>query len=197
MSTRSIALSILLCTCVAVASAQAVVAPPEGARPSASAAGAALAGELAAVQRLHAEGRTADALARAERWLAQAPRDAQMRFQKSILLADSNRAAEAMALLEQLAQDYPELAEPHNNLAALHAAAGDYEKARAALAETLRLNPGYAAAHENLGDVYTRLAEQSYARAHRLEPASRSLPSKLKLVRDLASSTLSTETRNR
>ena len=146
---------------------------------------AALAEELAEVTRLHRAGQSVAALERADRYLASTPRDAQMRFLKSVVLADSGRAAEAAALLTQLVQDYPELAEPHNNLAALHAAAGDYARARAELEEAIRLNPGYAPAHENLGDVHVMLAAQSYARALRLEPASPSLPRKLALARQL------------
>ena len=146
---------------------------------------AALADELAEVTRLHRAGQSAAALERADRYLASAPKDAQMRFLKSVVLADAGRREDAAALLTQLVQDYPELAEPHNNLAALHAAAGDYAKARAELEEAIRLSPGYAPAHENLGDVHVMLAAQSYARALRLEPASPSLPRKLALARQL------------
>ena len=158
---------------------------------------AALAEELATVQRLHREGQSAAAIERADRYLTAQPKDAQMRFLKSVLLAESGRPAEAERVLQSLTEDFPELPEPHNNLAALHAAAGEYEKARASLAETLRLAPASGAAHENLGDVYARLAEQSYQRALRLEPASRTLPPKLRLVRELAAPKPSMETRTR
>ena len=146
---------------------------------------AATAEELGEVTRLQRSGQTAAALERADRVLAAQPKDAQMRFLKSVILVDAGRSAEAQAILQQLVQDYPELAEPHNNLAAIHAAAGDYGKARAELEETIRLNPNYAPAHENLGDVHALLAAQSYSRALRLEPASATLPRKLALVRQL------------
>jgi len=146
---------------------------------------AATAEELGEVTRLQRSGQTAAALERADRVLAAQPKDAQMRFLKSVILVDAGRSAEAQTILQQLVQDYPELAEPHNNLAAIHAAAGDYGKARAELEETIRLNPNYAPAHENLGDVHALLAAQSYARALRLEPASATLPRKLALVRQL------------
>ena len=158
---------------------------------------AALADELVTVQRLHREGQSAAAIDRADRYLATQPKDAQMRFLKSVVLAETGRSTEAERLLQSLSEDFPELPEPHNNLAALYAANGDFEKARTSLAETLRLNPSYAAAHENLGDVYARLAEQSYRRALRLEPASRTLPPKLRIVRELASPAPTTETRSR
>ena len=146
---------------------------------------AATAEELSEVTRLHRAGQSAAALERAERVLSAQPKDAQMRFLKSVVLVDTGRSAEAQAILQTLVQDYPELAEPHNNLAAIYAAAGDYGKSRAELEETIRLNPGYAPAHENLGDVHALLAAQSYARALRLEPASATLPRKLALVRQL------------
>ena len=148
-------------------------------------AGAAVAEDLSEVNRLHHAGQTAAALERAERALAAQPKDAQMRFLKSVILAEVGRAPEAQAILQQLVQDYPELAEPHNNLAAIYAAAGDYGKSRAELEETIRLNPAYAPAYENLGDVHALLAAQSYARALRLEPTNAGLPKKLALVRQL------------
>lgn len=153
---------------------------------SAGVAHAALAEELGEVTRLHHAGQSAAALERADKYLAGKPKDAQMRFLKSVVLADSGRGAESAALLQQLAQDYPELAEPHNNLAALHAASGEYGKARAELEESLRLNPGYATAQENLGDVYAMLAGQAYAKALKLEPSNSGLPRKLELVRQLS-----------
>lgn len=145
----------------------------------------AVADELSEVTRLHHAGQTAAALERAERTLVAHPKDAQMRFLKSVILADTGRSGEALTLLQQIVQDYPELAEPHNNLAAIYAAGGEYAKSRAELEETIRLNPVYAPAHENLGDVQALLAAQSYARALRLEPGSVSLPRKLSLARQL------------
>lgn len=146
----------------------------------------ALADELSEVTRLHHAGQTQAALERADRFLAGKPKDAQMRFLKSVVLADSGRREDAATLLQQISQDFPELAEPHNNLAALHAAAGDYGKARIELEESIRLNPNYATAHENLGDVHAMLAAEAYGRAQRLEPGNAALPRKLELVRQLA-----------
>jgi tetratricopeptide (TPR) repeat protein len=139
--------------------------------------------ELSEVTRLHHAGQTSAALERADRTLATHPKDAQMRFLKSVILADIGRTPEALTLLQQIVQDYPELAEPHNNLAAIYAASGEYGKSRAELEETIRLNPGYAPAHENMGDVLALLATQSYAKALRLEPASTTLPRKIELIR--------------
>ncbi|MEO7055575.1 MAG: tetratricopeptide repeat protein [Caldimonas sp.] len=152
-------------------------------------AAASLADDLNEVTRLHHAGQSVAALTRADRYLALKPKDAQMRFLKAVVLADSGHTVEASNLLRQLIQDFPELAEPHNNLAALYAASGDYGRARAELEEALRLNPGYAPAHENLGDVQVMLAGQSYAKALRLEPSSAALPRKLALVRQLSTMT--------
>ncbi len=147
--------------------------------------GAAVADELGEVTRLHHAGQSDEALARADKTLATNPKDAQMRFLKSVILADKGKVDDAQAILQQLVQEYPELAEPHNNLAALYAAIGDYGRSRSELEETLRLKPGYAPAQENLGDVHVLLAAQSYAKALRLEPSSASLPKKLALVRQI------------
>ncbi len=146
---------------------------------------AALDSDLREATRLHHAGQSTAALERVDAYLAGKPKEAQMRFLKSVILVDTGRYRQASAILEQLAQDYPELAEPHNNLAAIRAAEGDWPGARRELEETLRLQPGYAPAHENLGDVYIMLAAESYRRAFAAEPKSASLPRKLALVRQL------------
>ena len=146
---------------------------------------AALAQELSEVTRLHHAGQSQAALERADKYLATKPKDAQMRFLKAVVLADTGRQPEATALLQQLVQEFPELPEPHNNLAALYAANGEYAKARSELEESLRLNPNYATANENLGDVYVMLAGQSYARSLRFEPSNTSVPRKLGLARQI------------
>ena len=140
---------------------------------------------IAEVHRLHYAGQTEAALARADAYLATKPNDAQMRFLKGVILADSKRRSEAIQIFQKLVDDYPDLAEPYNNLAALYAAEGDYTRARNTLEQAVRANPSYATAHENLGDVYAALASQSYARAQKLEPANGALESKLTLVREL------------
>ncbi|MFZ2651738.1 MAG: tetratricopeptide repeat protein [Burkholderiaceae bacterium] len=137
------------------------------------------------VARLHRSGSSAEAVQLADKLLATRPKDAQLRFLKGVVLAESQRSAEAIEVFQGLTEDFPELAEPYNNLAALHAAAGDYERARRALEQALRSNPAYATALENLGDVHGMLASRAYARALALDPASNRLPGKLALVREL------------
>ena len=145
-----------------------------------------LADEFANVGRLHAAGDTAAAIGRAERHLAANPKDATMRFQLGVMLADSGRTGPAIEVFTQLTQDHPDLPEPYNNLAALFASAGDYDKARGSLELALRNQPGYAAAHENLGDVYVALAGRAYARVLDLEPSNLTVAPKLALVRQLS-----------
>ena len=146
---------------------------------------AAHADELADVQRLYYSGKAADALQRADAFLAANPGEPQMLFMKGVMLADAHRDVEAVALFLKLTEDHPDLAEPYNNLAALYAAGGDYAKARATLEQALRTNPNYATAHENLGDVHAALAAQSYGRALKLDPRNVTVPPKLELVRSL------------
>lgn len=152
------------------------------------AAAAVRADELKEIQRLHAAGQTADALERARKQVAASPKDAAMRFQMGVMLAETAQAAEAREVFERLVQDYPELPEPYNNLAALKAAAGDYEGAKASLDQALRANPSLATAHENLGDIQVMLALRSYARALQLDPTGAALPGKLALLRQLLQS---------
>ena len=147
--------------------------------------GSARAAELDEVRRLHAGGQTAQAIELARRHIEAQPKDAAMRFQLGVMLAEGSRDAEARELFERLVQDYPELPEPYNNLAALKAAAGDYEGAKAALDQALRANPAMTTAHENLGDVQLLLALRAYTRARQLDPASTSVQAKLALVRQL------------
>jgi Flp pilus assembly protein TadD len=150
---------------------------------------AARADEQADVTQLMRSGQHAQALARAEQYLAGKPRDPQMRFLKGVVQSEMGRSADAIATFTQLSQDYPELPEPYNNLAVLYAAQSQFDKARAALEMAVRTNPGYAVAHENLGDVYARLATQSYSRAQQLDPAGTSASTKLALIRQLLTAT--------
>jgi Flp pilus assembly protein TadD len=145
----------------------------------------ALADEFTDVQRLYYAGKAAEAMQRADRFLATNPGEPQMLFMKGVMLADASRDTEAVALFLKLTEEHPDLAEPYNNLAALYAASGDYAKARATLEQALRTNPGYATAHENLGDVYAALAAQSYGRASKLDPRNVTAEPKLNLLRSV------------
>ncbi|HUP06468.1 MAG TPA: tetratricopeptide repeat protein [Caldimonas sp.] len=144
---------------------------------------AATADELDDVAKLRRDNQPAAALERADRYIAEHPRDAQMRFMRAVILADMGRTEDATQALERLTEDFPDLPEPYNNLAVLYAARGDYGQARHALDQALRLRPDYATAHENLGDVYAALAASAYATALRLDRDRPGLARKLAAVR--------------
>lgn len=149
------------------------------------AAGAAQADDYADVNALLRQGKSQEALAKADAYIAGKPRDPQMRFLRGVILTEQGKQADATAVFTQLTQDFPELPEPYNNLAALYAAQSQFDKARAALEMAIKLNPSYATAHENLGDVYARLAGQSYGRAQQLEAGNTTVAPKLTLIRQL------------
>ena len=147
--------------------------------------GVAHADDYADVNALLRQGKTDEALAKADAYIAGKPRDPQMRFLRGVILAEDGKNADALTTFTQLTQDYPELPEPYNNLAALYAARSEFDRARAALEMAIKLKPDYATAHENLGDVYARLAAQSYNRTQQLEAGNKTVAPKLALVRQL------------
>jgi Flp pilus assembly protein TadD len=144
------------------------------------------------VNTLLRQGKAAEALTKADAYIAGKPRDPQMRFLRGVILTEQGKQAEAITAFTQLTQDFPELPEPYNNLAALYASQSQFDKARAALEMAIKLNPSYATAHENLGDIYARLAGQSYGRAQQLEASNTSIAPKLALIRQLFSAPGST-----
>jgi len=148
---------------------------------------AAFADEYGDVSQLMRSGKVAEALARADQYLAAKPRDPQMRFLKGVLQTESGRTAEAIGTFTKLTEDYPELPEPYNNLAVLYAGQSQFDKARAALEMAIRTNPSYATAHENLGDVYAKLASQAYSKALQLDATNTAVQPKLALIRELFS----------
>ena len=137
------------------------------------------------VNRLLRQGSPAEALAKADAYIAGKPRDPQMRFLRGVILTEQGRTADATLAFTQLTQDFPELPEPYNNLAALYAQQSEFERARDALETAIRLSPAYATAHENLGDVYARLAAQTYDRAQRIAPANPTIAPKLAALRQV------------
>ncbi|WP_246174074.1 tetratricopeptide repeat protein [Pandoraea terrigena] len=126
-----------------------------------------------AIDKLVADGKFNDALAKSDEHLKQFPRDAQVRFTRGRVLMEMGRNAEAIDAFTALTQDFPELPEPFNNLAALYAQAGEYDKARAALESAIRNNPSFAVAYANLGDIYAKLAQQAYQKSLKLAPTAR------------------------
>ena len=144
-----------------------------------AAGGAAQADDYSDVAKLVRDGKTADAIAKADKYLVSNQRDPQMRFLKGTAQAAAGQAEEAIATFTLLTEEYPELPEPYNNLAVIYAGQNRLDQARNALEMAVRNNPNYAVAHENLGDIYTRLAQQSYTRS--LQLSGNNAPLKLKL----------------
>jgi Flp pilus assembly protein TadD len=134
---------------------------------------------------LIADKKYAEAVAVLDKLSADRPREPQARFLKGVALADSGKTDDAIAVYTALLSDFPELPESHNNLAVLYAQKGNYEGARDELAAALLAAPDYAIAYENLGDVYARLAGMNYEKAMARDPRNRTIPPKLKLVRDV------------
>lgn len=156
-----------------------------------SAPALALADDYADVNQLLKSGRNAEALAKADQYLAAKPRDPQMRFIRGVVLTESGRTGDAINAFVKLTEDYPELPEPYNNLAVLYANQNQLDKARTALEMAIRTNPSYATAHENLGDIYAKLASQAYNKALQLDATSaNSVKPKLALIRELFSADL-------
>ncbi len=141
--------------------------------------------EYGDVNQLLRSGKLAEAMVKADQYLAAKPRDPQMRFLKGVIQRDSGKQADAITTFTRLTEDYPELPEPYNNLAVLYASQNQFDKARAALEMAIRTNPSYATAHENLGDVYAKLASQAYNKALQLDGSNAAVPPKLALIREL------------
>lgn len=146
---------------------------------------AARADDYGDVNQLLRSGKLAEALTKADQYLAGKPRDPQMRFLKGVIQTEAGKPGDAITTFTKLTEDYPELPEPYNNLAVLYAGQSQFDKARAALEMAIRTNPSYATAHENLGDVYAKLASQAYSKALQLDSSNTGVQPKLALIRDL------------
>ena len=145
----------------------------------------AIADTLADINKLLKQGQQAQALEKADQYLAAKPKDAQGRFLKGVILTEMNRTTEAIAVFTKLTEDFPELPEPYNNLAVIYAQQKQYDKAKQALEMAIRTHPSYATAHENLGDIYARMASQAYDKALQIDSSNTSAQTKLAMIRDL------------
>ena len=141
--------------------------------------------EIGDIRQQYRQGDLAGALEHADRYLAQDPKNAQVRFLKSLILADQGKPDAAIEVLTALTEDYPELPEPYNNLAVLHAEQGRYQDALNALEMAIRASPGYATAYENLGDIHAKMAAAAYEKALALDSKNKTAQTKLTLMRTL------------
>jgi Flp pilus assembly protein TadD/ketosteroid isomerase-like protein len=135
--------------------------------------------------KLYQQSKLDAALSKVNAALAQAPKDAQGRFLKGLILTEQKKYNEAIQTFTGLTEDYPELPEPYNNLAVLYASQGNYDKAKAALELAIHTHPSYATAHENLGDIYAQLARRAYDKALQLDKSNAAAQSKLAMVKDI------------
>ncbi|MEW9897326.1 tetratricopeptide repeat protein [Chitinivorax sp. PXF-14] len=147
----------------------------------------ALGAEPQEISKLVKQGQYAQALERADKFLQGNPKDAQVRFQRGLVLAEMGRTQDAIKAFTELSQDYPELPEPYNNLAVLYASQNQLDKARQSLEMAIQTHPSYAVAHENLGDIYAKLASQAYDKALQLDKTNNAAQTKLSLIRELFS----------
>src|SRR5688500_12587316 len=145
----------------------------------------ALADENDQVAKLYKQGNLAKALEQADAYLALKPKDAQMRFNKGLILTEQKKTADAISIFSSLAEDYPDLPEPYNNLAVLYAGQGQYDKAKQALEAAIRTHPSYSTAHENLGDIYAKMASQAYGKALQLDNRNAAAQTKLAMIKGL------------
>ena len=141
--------------------------------------GAAQADVYGDVSALSKSGKSAEAIAKADQYLTNNPRDPQMRFLKGVAQSQAGDMDAATTTFQTLIEEYPELPEPYNNLAVIYASQNQLDKARGALEMAVRNNPGYAVAHENLGDIYARLAHNAYNQSLKLNGNNRPLQLKL------------------
>jgi tetratricopeptide (TPR) repeat protein len=135
------------------------------------------------------QGKPAEALAKADQYLAGKPKDPQMRFLRGVILTEQGKANDAIAVFTKLTEDYPELPEPYNNLAVLYASQGNYDKAKSALELAIHTHPSYATAQENLGDIYAQLESRAYDRALQLDKNNTTAQLKLSMVKEIFSKT--------
>jgi tetratricopeptide (TPR) repeat protein len=145
----------------------------------------ALANDVQEINQQFRQGNLTDALERADRYLANNPKDAQARFLKGLILADLGKTNDAIAVFTGLTEDYPELPEPYNNLAVLYASQDRYEAAKDALEMAIRAHPNYATAHENLGDIYAKMASIAYGKSLALDSKNASAQTKLALIQGM------------
>ncbi|MGV8894171.1 MAG: hypothetical protein ACOH2K_14760 [Burkholderiaceae bacterium] len=81
-----------------------------------------LADNYSDVGKLTQSGQYGEALAKANAYLVQQPRDAQMHFLKGLILTEQNKLTEAISIFIKSTEDFPRLPEPYNNLVVLFAA---------------------------------------------------------------------------
>ncbi len=98
-------------------------------------------------------GRSADALAPAQKVIALSPKDAEAHNNLGNVLTDLGQLAEAVASYRRALEIKPDYAEAHNNLGAALKDLGQLAEAVASYRRALEIKPDFAEAHSNLGYV--------------------------------------------
>jgi len=137
------------------------------------------------VQRLVSEGKLPQALKAIDESLAKTPKDAQLQFQRGVVLSMMNRRPEALEAFKKLVAENPTMAPAYNNMAVIYAAMSDYDNAKAALDKAIRISPDYATAYQNLGDVYVQFASQAYQKSIQLDKSDPTVAPKVALLREV------------
>ena len=135
------------------------------------------------IQKLVNEGKHAQALKAIEEQLAKTPKDAQLQFQRGVVLSMLNRRPDALEAFKKLVAENPNMAPAYNNMAVIYAAQSDYENAKASLDKAIRISPDYATAYQNLGDVYVQFAMQAYQKSIQLDKSDPTVAPKVALMR--------------
>lgn len=120
------------------------------------------------IQQLVVQRQYQPALAQLDALIAKEPSNAEARFLRGVIFAQTGRVERAIAVFKGLTEQFPDLSEPYNNLAVLYASRSDYDNARHSLLKAIELEPNYATAYENLGDIYSKLAGIAYDKAYTL-----------------------------
>ena len=141
--------------------------------------------EAAAVRALISRGDLSDAILRADKAIAEQPRDAALRFLRGVALMDLGRNAEALEVFSLLTQEHPDLPDPYNNIGLLQARAGRPEAALAALQDALRCDPNHRTARANLGQVHLMLAVKAWEQLGNSGPVELAIQRKLDGARAL------------
>lgn len=137
------------------------------------------------VEQLMKNGHSAEALELADIGIERNPRNARLRFARTVALERLGRTTEAAAGLRSLIAEYPEIPEPYNNLAVIEAGMGNLTEALGLLEKALLLNPKFATAEKNRGDIYLALALESYEAAAPALTSNGELQQRLRTLRRL------------
>jgi hypothetical protein len=148
-------------------------------------ASAAWADEYSDVNQLLRSGKHAEAMAKADQYLASKPRDPQMRFLKGVIQTGIRQAGDAITTFNKLTEDYRNCRSPTTTSPCCTPARASSTRRVPRSRWRSAPTPATPTAHENLGDVYAKLASQAYSKALQLDAGNTGVQPKLALIREL------------